>query len=134
MIRRPPRSTRTDTLFPCTTLFRSGQPAARFCALASSRSSGVASSLSQRFSAGLITALCQSGGIRAEKKQTNTLGIGIHWRSGRSSWKAAKLSVWRSEGGRVGKEGGRWGRSRGGRDVEKKKKRREKEISVYNKQ
>src|SRR3546814_11161945 len=25
MIRRPPRSTRTDTLFPCTTLFRSSQ-------------------------------------------------------------------------------------------------------------
>src|SRR3546814_2580116 len=25
MIRRPPRSTRTDTLFPCTTLFRSGR-------------------------------------------------------------------------------------------------------------
>src|SRR3546814_6747175 len=28
MIRRPPRSTRTDTLFPYTTLFRSGQRAA----------------------------------------------------------------------------------------------------------
>src|SRR3546814_12839422 len=27
MIRRPPRSTRTDTLFPYTTLFRSGRPA-----------------------------------------------------------------------------------------------------------
>src|SRR3546814_10250607 len=27
MIRRPPRSTRTDTLFPYTTLFRSPQPA-----------------------------------------------------------------------------------------------------------
>src|SRR3546814_7033018 len=27
MIRRPPRSTRTDTLFPCTTLFRSVLPA-----------------------------------------------------------------------------------------------------------
>src|SRR3546814_6777947 len=27
MIRRPPRSTRTDTLFPYTTLFRSGQGA-----------------------------------------------------------------------------------------------------------
>src|SRR3546814_17357987 len=27
MIRRPPRSTRTDTLFPYTTLFRSGIPA-----------------------------------------------------------------------------------------------------------
>src|SRR3546814_7421482 len=29
MIRRPPRSTRTDTLFPYTTLFRSVQPPAR---------------------------------------------------------------------------------------------------------
>src|SRR3546814_14781273 len=28
MIRRPPRSTRTDTLFPYTTLFRSGQSCA----------------------------------------------------------------------------------------------------------
>src|SRR3546814_20494902 len=27
MIRRPPRSTRTDTLFPYTTLFRSAEPA-----------------------------------------------------------------------------------------------------------
>src|SRR3546814_8603981 len=30
MIRRPPRSTRTDTLFPYTTLFRSSRAAARF--------------------------------------------------------------------------------------------------------
>src|SRR3546814_16463715 len=29
MIRRPPRSTRTDTLFPYTTLFRSGRAAGR---------------------------------------------------------------------------------------------------------
>src|SRR3546814_9398382 len=29
MIRRPPRSTRTDTLFPYTTLFRSARPAAK---------------------------------------------------------------------------------------------------------
>src|SRR3546814_1864765 len=29
MIRRPPRSTRTDTLFPYTTLFRSGERLAR---------------------------------------------------------------------------------------------------------
>src|SRR3546814_14237854 len=29
MIRRPPRSTRTDTLFPYTTLFRSGHPPLR---------------------------------------------------------------------------------------------------------
>src|SRR3546814_11386050 len=34
MIRRPPRSTRTDTLFPCTTLFRSAKrrlPRPRSC-------------------------------------------------------------------------------------------------------
>src|SRR3546814_9465856 len=37
MIRRPPRSTRTDTLFPYTTLFRS--PAARTCAACARRSS-----------------------------------------------------------------------------------------------
>src|SRR3546814_20576328 len=30
MIRRPPRSTRTDTLFPYTTLFRSGHASGRF--------------------------------------------------------------------------------------------------------
>src|SRR3546814_15279801 len=30
MIRRPPRSTRTDTLFPYTTLFRSNQPSTVF--------------------------------------------------------------------------------------------------------
>src|SRR3546814_19794358 len=29
MLRRPPRSTRTDTLFPYTTLFRSAQPRER---------------------------------------------------------------------------------------------------------
>src|SRR3546814_18552952 len=31
MIRRPPRSTRTDTLFPYTTLFRSGSRSASRC-------------------------------------------------------------------------------------------------------
>src|SRR3546814_5447401 len=31
MIRRPPRSTRTDTLFPYTTLFRSAHAAAQCC-------------------------------------------------------------------------------------------------------
>src|SRR3546814_19071027 len=38
MIRRPPRSTRTDTLFPYTSLFRSGQePAPGYLARARSR-------------------------------------------------------------------------------------------------
>src|SRR3546814_17559629 len=33
MIRRPPRSTRTDTLFPCTTLFRSAGERSSACPL-----------------------------------------------------------------------------------------------------
>src|SRR3546814_9745323 len=37
MIRRPPRSTRTDTLFPYTTLFRSLPPAVRVRAAAPAR-------------------------------------------------------------------------------------------------
>src|SRR3546814_10907035 len=42
MIRRPPRSTRTDTLFPYTTLFRSGfnDPSTAFAAAAKLRASG----------------------------------------------------------------------------------------------
>src|SRR3546814_3665416 len=35
MIRRPPRSTRTDTLFPYTTLFRSPVPRGRRCRVGS---------------------------------------------------------------------------------------------------
>src|SRR3546814_13260268 len=38
MIRRPPRSTRTDTLFPYTTLFRSIQGAGRFATIVSANS------------------------------------------------------------------------------------------------
>src|SRR3546814_4197592 len=34
MIRRPPRSTRTDTLFPYTTLFRSARPSGKHAAQA----------------------------------------------------------------------------------------------------
>src|SRR3546814_12141671 len=37
MIRRPPRSTRTDTLFPYTTLFRSGDAGAALGAAATRR-------------------------------------------------------------------------------------------------
>src|SRR3546814_21144456 len=37
MIRRPPRSTRTDTLFPYTTLFRSSAASTRSCAPSTGR-------------------------------------------------------------------------------------------------
>src|SRR3546814_14210819 len=42
MIRRPPRSTRTDTLFPYTTLFRSRKERSGFCM------KGVANALNER--------------------------------------------------------------------------------------
>src|SRR3546814_4046428 len=49
MIRRPPRSTRTDTLFPYTTLFRSylGMAARRFADLGDCRFRGVARQIRQ---------------------------------------------------------------------------------------
>src|SRR3546814_5848798 len=42
MIRRPPRSTRTDTLFPYTTLFRSAEPVSESVVLASADPAPVA--------------------------------------------------------------------------------------------
>src|SRR3546814_9537802 len=47
MIRRPPRSTRTYTLFPYTTLFRSAQGSGRDRALPSHRPREIASALLQ---------------------------------------------------------------------------------------
>src|SRR3546814_7475629 len=41
MIRRPPRSTRTDTLFPYTTLFRSAPARQRICSPATTVSSSI---------------------------------------------------------------------------------------------
>src|SRR3546814_13947374 len=53
MIRRPPRSTRTDTLFPYTTLFRSGrvavaEQAADYAGLSAQQASGMLKKLETR--------------------------------------------------------------------------------------
>src|SRR3546814_13355251 len=48
MIRRPPRSTRTDTLFPYTTLFRSVRAALHFCPRSGSLSLAQAGKRCQR--------------------------------------------------------------------------------------
>src|SRR3546814_12638979 len=45
MIRRPPRSTRTDTLFPYTTLFRSGAHSRAWAVLNNNRSQFIARNL-----------------------------------------------------------------------------------------
>src|SRR3546814_18745405 len=58
MIRRPPRSTRTDTLFPYTTLFRSD--AGDSLALLCSGKSGIGSALSS------LANNCQLGAINGD--------------------------------------------------------------------
>src|SRR3546814_10178483 len=63
MIRRPPRSTRTDTLFPYTTLFRSG------------RSGRHSSQLSGRNRT--PAAQCRSRQYRASRPGIGCLGFGI---------------------------------------------------------
>src|SRR3546814_7308582 len=73
MIRRPPRSTRTDTLFPYTTLFRSG---AGLTACAQLRARGVvdASSLHQDFVKPVVfprrrvASLWRRGGVSARQR------------------------------------------------------------------
>src|SRR3546814_20796846 len=48
MIRRPPRSTRTDTLFPYTTLFRSGWPVPAGASLVGVLAAAVAAKVRRR--------------------------------------------------------------------------------------
>src|SRR3546814_2710688 len=52
MIRRPPRSTRTDTLFPYTTLFRSSYPRVSRCCRRSTEKRSQSSPLSERNASG----------------------------------------------------------------------------------
>src|SRR3546814_6241356 len=76
MIRRPPRSTRTDTLFPYTTLFRSASPVASFdrCAL-----TGVTQALYGNIpECPAETCVTQGGGnplLKPEEADTYTAGV-----------------------------------------------------------
>src|SRR3546814_7654805 len=77
MIRRPPRSTRTDTLFPYTTLFRSCQDEARESGLirasswaATRRASSSGNTLSSqrlKCSPSQVRCACVRRGIRSEE-------------------------------------------------------------------
>src|SRR3546814_9034640 len=68
MIRRPPRATRTDTLFPYTTLFRSRDwtPPCRECGAAYRPRQWEFSSASARRPRGSLTGQDQDGGGRRE--------------------------------------------------------------------
>src|SRR3546814_3764044 len=73
MIRRPPRSTRTDTLFPYTTLFRSpvaqatGHDFADQCQTPPSTQDGGQSKIAVRFGIGMTAIDEQVGGVRSEE-------------------------------------------------------------------
>src|SRR3546814_15597173 len=93
MIRRPPRSTRTDTLFPYTTLFRSSLPAA------ASPSLSVAAALEQ-FGTPLLVTTADHALLRAEWLQYFL----DHCPAGRDVCVALARREQRSEERRVGKE------------------------------
>src|SRR3546814_18160792 len=107
MIRRPPRSTRTDTLFPYTTLFRSS----RRRAPRDAHRRGVASRLSRRRRA------CHRAGWQEYRRSTPCAAVG----AAAAVWvKLAQAQRSGPQGGRVkpnaeeawgGKEGGSTGNS-----------------------
>src|SRR3546814_5492211 len=68
MIRRPPRSTRTDTLFPYTTLFRSGRVAHAFDAIAPGTLLALATALVLALSTA-VSASVLGPGARSRQRQ-----------------------------------------------------------------
>src|SRR3546814_7286373 len=74
MIRRPPRSTRTDTLFPYTTLFRSGGAYARLDNKFTT--TNAANSLDDN---GKTNAWGYTVGGGAEVMVTNNIGLGLEY-------------------------------------------------------
>src|SRR3546814_16656663 len=108
MIRRPPRSTRTDTLFPYTTLFRSAAAPDRVSA---KRTLNISAPLNRR----------ETGLLRADRYRS--LMMWYHSGSRCATWTTVRgtraahswiheRDIARSEERRVGKECGRTGRSR----------------------
>src|SRR3546814_2562074 len=67
MIRRPPRSTRTDTLFPYTTLFRSQQAGKARCRIGRRQAVQQRSGPDGKQPGGKITAFGQRGTARSEE-------------------------------------------------------------------
>src|SRR3546814_16314801 len=118
MIRRPPRSTRTDTLFPYTTLFRSlpGAAGAAEGRLSRARGHVLAAGCAQALRAlGQGAAACERrGGVRGSRLWRGGLrrGAGGALGAGQDPVAAGPVPR-RSEERRVGKEGVSTCRSRG---------------------
>src|SRR3546814_13948453 len=138
MIRRPPRSTRTDTLFPCTTLFRSLTRKRKLGSRGvENRAKALEAALRYlpSFKASLTrcriaAASATSCGLRSKpwgNCQRNRYSLArIEWDADRTRCRlrtqsAERVSETRWEERRVGKECVRTFRSRYSRDPEKKK-------------
>src|SRR3546814_17376329 len=112
MIRRPPRSTRTDTLFPYTTLFRS--PALRQAAV--DRHLPALEAVDRHAAAGLLTLVALAAGLAQAGAGTAPQPLARMGRAG-----LVPKIVPRSEERRVGKEVVSTGRLRGSPYTSKKK-------------
>src|SRR3546814_6499120 len=72
MIRRPPRSTRTDTLFPYTTLFRSRRPTRQGAAYGLERRGAGGRSPADRARRGLFSARLRLRGRARNRSEEHT--------------------------------------------------------------
>src|SRR3546814_20288056 len=124
MIRRPPRSTRTDTLFPYTTLFRS--PAVCAGVRLPSTQSRVVSALSARCAKNNAPSALSCGAVACRPAQdwrTGVFGGRIPGGRDQNNLRSAAVCTERSEERRDGKECVSTGRSRVARYHKKKKKK-----------
>src|SRR3546814_17344941 len=117
MIRRPPRSTRTDTLFPYTTLFRSGRnlPAKTISPALRAFLAGQIL-LASRRSTALRPQAVQPARPPPVGSQQDAMGANPVQPQGNSSWQTSALSPQRTDERRVGKGGGLKCKSQGGRE------------------
>src|SRR3546814_17417857 len=125
MIRRPPRSTRTDTLFPYTTLFRSYPAATAFSTVVGPRARRGAMAPNATSTARLDVAgspNCRASDSRATVEFKTTTGHRRRrWKTGCRRLPPPKDAKSHTESRKSGQEVVMTGDTRGGRVLEKKK-------------
>src|SRR3546814_11312761 len=115
MIRRPPRSTRTDTLFPYTTLFRSCAlfDLPRQCGAAGVRHADLLPGFALEGECGLVHRLLEAGGGEDGERRVSCARGGGGSQARGDGKAGGEEDLHRSEERRVGKECGGTCRSRG---------------------
>src|SRR3546814_20069302 len=120
MLRLPPRSTRTDTLVPCTTFFRSGGSGFRHPAKAQVEGHGLANGQRQGLRAGLpvrgdVDPVCPGRQARQIVTATGRAGAAAGQPGGQVGGGAGGATGGGRVGGGLAAEGGRWEEGGGGR-------------------